>query len=228
MTKLKLSTNKDDVLNEISDGKFKLDFDGYILHLKSFISKNQCNQIVSSLKILEKDKSTPYTDGLLNNDADTYFDPDIPTVDEVSKKIFTDGLKIYSERVRAFNWSYYGTESLHYSEMIIRKYNENSIFDYHHDDIIAEIFPHWFLRRQNILTCIVYFNDKSEYTGGKLQFANSDKEYIPDIGDVIIFPANWMYYHKVSKITSGTRYSGALLFYFGSSKKMPNAPSKSW
>ena len=97
MTKLKLSTNKDDVLNEICDGKFKLDFDGYILHLKSFISKSQCNQIVSSLKILEKDKSTPYTDGLLNNDADTYFDPDIPTVDEVSKKIFADGLKIYSE-----------------------------------------------------------------------------------------------------------------------------------
>ena len=77
MTKLKLSTNKENVLKEIGDGKFKLDFNGYILHLKSFISKNQCNQIVSSLKELEKDKSTPYTDGLLNNHADTYFDPDI-------------------------------------------------------------------------------------------------------------------------------------------------------
>ena len=61
MTKLKLSTNKESVLNEIDDGKFNLDFDGYILHLKSFIPKEQCNQIVSSLKELEKDKSTPYT-----------------------------------------------------------------------------------------------------------------------------------------------------------------------
>ena len=31
--------------------------------------------------------------------------------------------------MRAFNWSYYGTDTLHYSEMIIRKYNEKSIFD---------------------------------------------------------------------------------------------------
>tara|TARA_B100000683_G_scaffold138551_1_gene135040 strand:- start:1785 stop:1904 length:120 start_codon:yes stop_codon:yes gene_type:complete len=38
MTKLKLSNNKNNVSNEIDDGKFKLDFDGYILHLKSFIS----------------------------------------------------------------------------------------------------------------------------------------------------------------------------------------------
>ena len=121
MTKLKLSTNKESVLNEIGDGKFKLDFDGYILHLKSFIDENQCNHIVSCLKELEKDKSTPYTDGLLNNNADTYFDPDIPIVDEVSKKIFIDGLKIYSEKVRAFNWSYHRTDTLHYSEMIIRK-----------------------------------------------------------------------------------------------------------
>ena len=228
MTKLKLSNNKESVLNEIGDGKFKLDFDGYILHLESFIPQDQCNQIVSCLKNFQKDKSTPYTDGLLNNYADTYFDPDIPLIDEVSKKIFIDGLKIYSEKVRAFNWAYYGSDTLHYSEMIIRRFNEQSIFDYHHDDIISEMFQHWFVRRQNILTCIVYFNDNKEYTGGKLQFASTDKEYEPDIGDVIIFPANWMYYHKVSEITSGIRYSGALLFYFGSSKKMPNALSKNW
>ena len=169
MTKLKLSANKDVVLNEIDDGKFKLDFDGYILHLKSFIPHDQCNQIVSSLKNFERDKSTPYTDGLLNNHADTYFDPDISLIDKVSKKIFIDGLKIYSEKVRAFNWAYYGSDTLHYSEMIIRRFNEQSIFDYHHDDIISEMFQHWFVRRQNILTCIVYFNDNKEYTGGKLQ-----------------------------------------------------------
>ena len=228
MTKLKLSNNKESVLNEIGDGKFKLDFDGYILHLESFIPQDQCKQIVSCLKNFQKDKSTPYTDGLLNNYADTYFDPDIPLIDEVSKKIFVDGLKIYSEKVRAFNWAYYGSDTLHYSEMIIRRFNEQSIFDYHHDDIISEMFQHWFVRRQNILTCIVYFNDNKEYTGGKLQFASTDKVYEPNIGDVIIFPANWMYYHKVSKITSGTRYSGALLFYFGSKRRMPSELSKNW
>lgn len=228
MTKLKLSNNKNNVSNEIDDGKFKLDFDGYILHLKSFISPSKCNQVLSDLEKFERDESTPYTDGLLNNKTDTYFDPDIPIIDELSKKIFEDGLKIYAEKVRAFNWSYYGSDTLHYSEMIIRRFNKQSIFDYHHDDIISELFKHWFIRRQNILTCIVYFNDSSEYTGGNLQFASSNKEYSPNIGDVIIFPANWMYYHKVSEITSGTRYSGAMLFYFGSAKRMPSELSKNW
>ena len=60
MTKLKISNNKENVLNEIGDGKFKLDFDGFILHLKSFIDKNKCNQIVSSLKEVEKDKVMIY------------------------------------------------------------------------------------------------------------------------------------------------------------------------
>ena len=225
---LKIADNDNNIKDEIENGKFNLDLSDHILHLKSFIDKDMCLSVMNSLDNLERDKSAPYTDGLLNDDADTYFDPDIKYINEVRNRIFVDGLEEYAKKVRAFNWSYYNTKSFHCSEMIIRRYNEGSEFKYHHDDIIGEIFPHWFLRRQNILTCIVYFNHNTEYTGGKLQFASSDKEYLPNIGDVIIFPANWMYYHKVSEITSGTRYSGALLFYFGSSKKMPNALSKNW
>jgi len=225
---LKLSSNKKTINTEIQDGKFDLSLEDHIFHLKSFIDKEKCLEVVNSLVLLKKDTSTPYTDGLLNNYADTYFDPDIPVIKDISEKIYVDGLKEYSNNVRPFNWSYFNTKSFHYSEMIIRKYNKQSVFDYHHDDIIAEIFPHWFLRRQNILTCIVYFNDNTEYTGGDLKFACSDKIYRPSIGDVIIFPANWMFYHKVFEITSGTRYSGALLFYFGSTKRMPNSLSKHW
>lgn len=225
---LKLSDNNNNIENEVKQGQFGLSMSDHILHLPAFIDRNQCISVINSLNNLERDDSAPYTDGLLNDDADTYFDPDIKYIDDVRDRIFLDGLKEYASKIRSFNWSYYDTKSFHCSEMIIRRYNEGSEFKYHHDDIIGEIFPHWFLRRQNILTCIVYFNDNTEYTGGKLQFASSDKEYTPNIGDVIIFPANWMYYHKVSEITSGTRYSGALLFYFGSSKKMPNALSKNW
>ena len=182
---------------------------------------------MNSLDNLERDKSAPYTDGLLNDDADTYFDPDIKYINEVRDRIFVDGLEEYAKRVRAFNWSYYDTNSFHCSEMIIRRYNEGSEFKFHHDDIIGEIFPHWFLRRQNILTCNFYFSDAKDYDGGDLVFT-CGKTFHPSMGDIIIFPSNWMFYHEVQKTIKGKRYSGTVWLYYGSSKRMPNAKSKEW
>ena len=104
--------------------------------------------------------------------------------------------------------------------MMVRRYHPDSELSYHHDDIIIEIFPHWFLKRQNIITANIYFNDSTDYEGGDLKFAASNKLISPSIGDVVLFPSNWMYYHKVTKITSGTRYAGTLWFFYGSDKKV--------
>ena len=224
---LKLSNNDNNIKNEIQNGKFNLNLSDHIVYLKSFIDRDICLSVMNSLDNLEKDKSAPYTDGLLNDDADTYFDPDIKYIDEVRNRIFVDGLEEYAKKIRAFNWSYYDTKSFHCSEMIIRRYNEGSEFKYHHDDIIGEIFPHWFLRRQNILTCNFYFSDANDYDGGDLVFTCGEK-FHPTMGDIIIFPSNWMFYHEVQKITKGKRYSGTVWLYYGSSKRMPNAKSKEW
>ena len=215
---LKIADNDNNIKDEIENGKFNLDLSDHILHLKSFIDKDMCLSVMNSLDNLERDKSAPYTDGLLNDDADTYFDPDIKYINEVRNRIFV---------VRSFNWSYYDTKSFHCSEMIIRRYNEGSEFKYHHDDIIGEIFPHWFLRRQNILTCNFYFSDAKDYEGGDLVFT-CGKTFHPSMGDIIIFPSNWMFYHEVQKTIKGKRYSGTVWLYYGSSKRMPNAKSKEW
>ena len=196
---LKIANNDDIIKNEILNGNFNLDLSDHILHLKSFIDKDVCMSVMNSLDNLERDDS----------------------------RIFIDGLKEYASKVRSFNWSYYDTKSFHCSEMIIRRYNEGSEFKYHHDDIIGEIFPHWFLRRQNILTCNFYFSDAKNYDGGDLVFT-CGKTFQPSMGDIIIFPSNWMFYHEVQKITKGKRYSGTVWLYYGSSKRMPNAKSKDW
>ena len=146
-------------------------------------------------------------------------------IDRVKDRIFVDGLKEYADKIRAFNWSYYDTKSFHCSEMIIRRYNQGSEFKYHHDDIIGEMFQHWFIRRQNILTCNFYFSDAKDYEGGDF---TCGKTFHPSIGDIIIFPSNWMFYHEVQRITKGKRYSGTVWLYYGSSKRMPNAKSKDW
>ena len=218
---LKIANNDGIIKNEILNGNFNLDLSDHILHLKSFIDKDVCMSVMNSLDNLERDDSAPYTDGLLNDDADTYFDPDIKYIDNVRDRIFIDGLKEYASKIRSFNWSYYDTKSFHCSEMIIRRYNQGSQFKYHHDDIIGEIFPHWFLRRQNILTCNFYFGNADDSDGGDLVFT-CGKSFHPSMGDIIIFPSNWMFYHEVQKITKGTRYSGTVWLYYGSSKKIPN------
>ena len=32
--------------------------------------------------------------------------------------------------------------------MIVRRYNNKSEFNYHYDDIVEEIFPHWFVEEK--------------------------------------------------------------------------------
>ena len=78
---LKLSDNNNNIEDEIKQGQFGLSMSDHILH-SSFIDKNQCTSVMNSLDNLER-MIQPYTDGLLNDDADTYFDPDIKYIDNV-------------------------------------------------------------------------------------------------------------------------------------------------
>jgi predicted 2-oxoglutarate/Fe(II)-dependent dioxygenase YbiX len=60
------------------------------------------------------------------------------------------------------------------------------------------------------LTCILYLND--DYEGGELTFNFFNKTIRPKSGQVITFPSNWRYLHKVSTITSGERYAIVIWF----------------
>ena len=217
---VKLSKNVSIIEEEVQDGDFNLNLKDYVLYLPSFISPDVCKDLVKNLKNVGLDKSTPYTDGLLNDFTDSYFDPDISAVSQIKNKITYDALELYAKKVRAYNWSYHNIDKFFSSEMIVRRYNNKSEFNYHYDDIVEEIFPHWFVRRKNILTCNVYLNDNNEYEGGDLHFASCNLTFKPKIGDVIISPSNWMFFHKVNEITSGVRYSGTYWYYYGSDKKV--------
>lgn len=51
----------------------------------------------------------------------------------------------------------------------------------------------------------MYVND--EYSGGELEYAWFDKTYRPSAGDIMIFPSNYIYAHKVNEVSSGIRYA---------------------
>lgn len=51
----------------------------------------------------------------------------------------------------------------------------------------------------------MYLND--DYTGGELEYVWFNKVYSPEPGDIIIFPSNYIFSHKVHKVLSGIRYA---------------------
>ena len=222
---LKITDNVSRIEKEVRDGDFNLNLKDHIIYLPSFINPDLCKYVVKNLKSTGLDKSTPYTDGLLNDYTDSYFDPDIFSITDIKDKVSDDALKLYAEKVRGFNWAYHESDKLFASEMIVRRYNNKSEFNYHYDDIVGEIFPQWFVRRRNILTCNVYLNDDDEYEGGDLHFASCNLTLKPKIGDVVISPSNWMFFHKVTEVTSGVRYSGTYWYYYGSDKRVAKRAS---
>ena len=135
---VKLSKNVSTIEKEVQDGDFNLNLKDHVLYLPSFISPDVCKDLVKNLKNVGLDKSTPYTDGLLNDYTDSYFDPDISAVSQIKNKITDDALELYAKKVRAYNWSYHNIDIFFPSEMIVRRYNNKSEFNYHHDDIIED------------------------------------------------------------------------------------------
>lgn len=80
----------------------------------------------------------------------------------------------------------------------IKIYNEGDSFGKHHDGVVDIKNT---LHRKVIL--IVQLSDPSEYDGGELRIG--PHVLGKNIGDAIFFPS--YYYHDVSMLTRGTRYS---------------------
>ena len=54
------------------------------------------------------------------------------------------------------------------------------------------------------MTCVGMLNDG--YAGGELVFFE-DLRLVVGVGDVVVFPSNFLYPHRVKKVTDGVRYS---------------------
>ena len=107
---LKISNNVSKIEDEVLHDKFNLKLQDHILYLPSFIDSNLCKDVVKNLKDDGLDKSTPYTDGLLNDHTDSYFDPNISSIDRIKSRITEDALELYASRVRGYNWSYHKSD----------------------------------------------------------------------------------------------------------------------
>jgi hypothetical protein len=78
----------------------------------------------------------------------------------------------------------------------IMKYEESNFFQSHTDD--SPEFP-------RTISTVYYLN--SDYEGGEIEFPRFEIKYKPEGNDVIFFPSNYIYDHRVHKVTSGDRYA---------------------
>lgn len=62
-----------------------------------------------------------------------------------------------------------------------------------------------FLEHPRILTMLVGLNSTDEYEGGELLVGNQKKGVKLGQGDLVVFPSNFMYPHKVNQVTKGAR-----------------------
>ena len=85
------------------------------------------------------------------------------------------------------------------------KYNKGGGY-IRHVDATTDVHRH--------ISCVLLLND--DFEGGELTFFGSDgiDEYTPEFnkGDMLLFPSNYMYPHRINRITSGTRYVVATWF----------------
>jgi len=197
-----------EMLSEIRDNKFNLNMDSYVKVYTQVIKPEICDEFSEKIKN-EKQKNnfnSPMTDLLRIGKYVNVYAADVKFKD-FSKKVIADisteiGSK-YVKDVRPFYYAY--GDKLSTSDAHILDYSKDDFFRIHHDHYAES------LNFSRLLTVCAYLND--DYEGGYLEFPSIGKTYKFKKGDVIVFPSNWMYYHGVTPITSGNRYT--IVFWLG-------------
>ena len=99
-----------------------------------------------------------------------------------------------------------GTNTKSFREQIqILKYEKGGIYDYHHDTADYPSRKYYF----RTFSVVLYLNN--DFEGGSTNFTHN--EYKPNPGQALIFPSNWIFKHKGSKVTSGTKYVAVTWYY---------------
>lgn len=91
---------------------------------------------------------------------------------------------------------YYSYDAVDYMGWVLLKYRVGDFFSAHTD--ASHDYP-----RQ--LSLVYYLND--DYEGGEIHFPHINLMVKPLAGELIIFPANYLFLHAAKEVTSGIKYS---------------------
>ena len=176
----------------------------YVKVYKSVISKDICESTIEDLEKAEFKKHTYQnivTNTFMSNDDDLSVFTDLNNQIENDADILKISGKIFRTYIEDLSFSWWG-KIQGYVPIRYNKYDENTLMR-NHCDHIHSMFDG---SRKGIpvLSLVGLLND--DFEGG--DFIMFDDEKIPQgTGDIIVFPSVFLYPHRVSRITKGTRYS---------------------
>ena len=180
------------------------DLDSYVKVYKQFIPKIVCETTVTELET-NCDWSnhayySPKTDAFTSYDKEfsLCYNENIITHNSLMQKTW-DAINEYVTNDLKFDWfnGWNGFSSPRYN-----RYTKNTLMKEHCDHIhsMFQGSP----KGIPILTVLGCLNE--DYVGGDL-IMFQDKTIEMKTGDIVIFPSNFLYPHKVTEITEGTRYT---------------------
>lgn len=175
----------------------------YVVHFDNFIPKNICDDTIKYMEDInfqQHDFYNPtkkeYATRSGNKELDISWD-NIPTTDSIHKH-FWNAVKKYQEKFK-FPW-FDGWQG--FTNVRFNKYKETRKMALHADHIHTMFDG----ERKGIPILSVLSTLNEDYKGG--DFVLFDKHKIKfKTGDILIFPSNFMYPHKVEPVTKGIRYS---------------------
>jgi hypothetical protein len=181
----------------------KKKLEDYVVIIKEVVPKKLYNKAVKELKEVSWQQHYFYSHktgerNALSKEKELDFSFDyISSHDEIMMCVW-QSIGKYLEYYQ-FPWynGWNGHSSLKYN-----KYKKGTLMS-EHCDHIQDMFEGE-RRGIPVLSCIGALNDN--YEGGEF-IMFKDKKYKFNAGDIIIFPSNFLYPHRVEEVTKGTRYT---------------------
>lgn len=182
-----------------------LKLEDYVIKLDSFVKKKLCEKLVDILKKEKNWKEHNFYNSRTKESFKKSKDQELEILylkhelhDELML-IFWNAISEYVLKKLKFTWfnGWAGYTSISYN-----KYSENKKMALHCDHIHS-IFDGE-IKGIPIISVLAILNE--DYKGGEF-IMFKDKKIKTKVGDIIIFPSNFLYPHKVTPVLKGTRYS---------------------
>jgi hypothetical protein len=178
------------------------DLTHYILHKKNFIDNNVCDQSVKEMNNISFEEHVFYNARTGEYKPRSQHELSMSWDNISTKKFIMDKLwHAISDYIKFINFPWFDQWS-GYSDIRFNKYSEDKRMALHCDHIHSMFDGE--KKGIPILSVLGVLND--DYEGGEfIMFDNYEIKFKK--GDVVIFPSNFLYPHKVEPVTKGTRYS---------------------
>jgi len=182
-----------------------MDLRDYVRIYDNFLEANVCKNLIE--KLSENDKwelhqfyNSETKQNIRFDKELSVLDPDIPETREIDEKI--------SVAIRQYFYDWHGMMDKWYggwngyTKVRYNRYDVGTKMKLHCDHIHSMFDG----ERKGIPTLSVLGSLNNDYEGGELIFWEKEKIELKT-GQIMIFPSNFMYPHRVDEVTKGTRYS---------------------